>query len=97
MDKTLLDFVKPELLILVPVMYILGIGIKKWQVRDKWIPFVLGITAVFLCGLWVFATSQIASWRDVLLAIFTILTQGVLVAGASVYINQLIKQAKKEK
>ena len=29
------DFIKPELLILVPVLYLLGVGIKKSGVNDK--------------------------------------------------------------
>ena len=39
---------------------------------------------------------QISTYQEVLIAIFTAIVQGILVAGASVYINQLIKQNNKE-
>ena len=53
------EFIKPELLILIPVLYLIGIGMKKSEVKDKFIPLLLGIIAVILSGLYVFATSEI--------------------------------------
>ena len=40
------DYIKTELLILVPVLYLVGIGLKKSKVADKWIPAqkLLGIS-----------------------------------------------------
>ena len=32
------NYIKTELLILVPVLYLLGAGFKKSQLPDKWIP-----------------------------------------------------------
>lgn len=90
------DYIKTELLILVPVLYFLGIGLKKSKLPDKWIPIVLGVSAVVLSAIWVVATADISGVQEVASAIFTAVTQGVLVAGASVYVNQLYIQAKKE-
>ena len=90
------EFIKPELLILVPVLYLIGAGLKKSAVRDKLIPALLGGVGVVLSLLWVLATSDLVTWRDVLLAGFSAVTQGVLAAGASVYCNQLIRQSEKE-
>ena len=90
------EFIKPELLVLVPVLYILGIGLKKSAVRDKLIPALLGGVGVVLSLLWVLGTSDLVNWRDVLLAGFSAVTQGVLAAGASVYCNQLVRQSEKE-
>ena len=90
------DYIKTELLILVPVLYFLGIGLKKSKLPDKWIPIVLGVSAVVLSAIWVVATADISGLQETASAIFTAVTQGVLVAGASVYANQLYIQAKKE-
>lgn len=91
------DYIKTELLVLIPVLYFIGIGLKKSKMPDKWIPIALGVTAVVLSAVWVFATTDIANGKQVAYAFFTAVTQGVLVAGASVYANQLYVQARKEK
>lgn len=58
-------YIKSELLILVPAMYIIGLGLKKSKLADKWIPFALGIIGVALSALWVAATSPIATGQEV--------------------------------
>lgn len=90
------EFIKPELLVLVPVLYIVGVILKKSTVRDKLIPALLGGIGIVLSLAWVLATSDLVTWRDVLLAGFSAVTQGILAAGASVYCNQLVKQGEKE-
>lgn len=90
------DYIKTELLVLIPVLYFIGLGLKKSKLPDKWIPVTLGASAVMLSAIWVAATEQISGWREIISAIFTAVTQGILVAGASVYANQLYVQAKKE-
>lgn len=94
MDK-ILEFIKPELLILIPVIYFIGIAIKKSNTPDKFIPLTLGFISIVLCGTWVLSTSTLAVWQDGLMAAFVAVTQGVLIAGTSVYVNQLIKQSTK--
>ena len=91
-----LEYIKAELLILVPVLYIIGLGLKKSKLADKWIPLMLGIAGIALSTVWVIATSPIASVQDAAAALFTALTQGILAAGASVYASQLYIQAHKE-
>lgn len=91
------EFIKPELLILIPVLYLIGVGIKKSEFKDKFIPLILGIIAILLSGLYTFATSDINSGKKIALALFTAITQGILTAGASVYFNQLYKQSQKKK
>ena len=90
------EYIKSELLILVPVLYMIGLGLKKSKMKDKWIPLVLGVVGIILSATWVAATSQIANIQDVAAALFTTVTQGILAAGASVYVNQLYVQAKNE-
>lgn len=91
-----LQYVKPELFILIPVMYLIGTGLKKSALKDKFIPLVLGAIAVVLCAFYLLATADLGTLKEYAMAIFIAITQGVLIAGASVYADQIIKQSKKE-
>lgn len=96
MDQ-ILNFIKPELLILIPVLYFIGMALKKSEeVNDRHIPLLLGAFGIGLAVLYVLVSADIFSWKGVLLAIFTGITQGVLCAGCSVYVNQLMKQGGKK-
>ena len=90
------EFIKPELLILIPVLYIVGLGIKKSKLPDNFIPLILGGISVVLSSAWVIATSDISTLKDVAYVMFISVTQGILSAGASVYINQIYVQSKKK-
>ena len=90
------EFIKPELLILIPVLYIVGIGLKKSKLSDNIIPLVLGGISIVLSAAWVIATGNISTLKDVAYAMFVSVTQGILSAGASVYINQICVQSKKK-
>jgi len=88
------EFIKPELLILIPVLYVVGIGLKKSKLSDRLIPLILGGISIVLSAAWVIATSEISALKDVAYALFISVTQGILSAGASVYFNQLYVQSK---
>lgn len=94
--EILKEFIKPELLILIPVLYIVGVGIKKSNIKNNLIPALLGFISIFLTSLYVYATTDVNNSKDVFLSIFVVLTQGILLAAASVYVNQIFKQARKE-
>ncbi len=95
MDIELLkNFIKPELLILIPVLYFIGVAIKNTTlIKDKFIPLILGLIGIILSSLWILATE---GTENIYMAIFVAITQGFLCAGASVYINQIVKQSQKE-
>ena len=97
MQDQLLQYVDPALTILIPVLFLAGLGIKHTQaIADKWIPLLLGVAGVALSLIWVIANGTYTGPRDVLLAAFTAVCQGILCAGAAVYCHQLGKQIKKE-
>ena len=97
MYEILKEFIKPELLVLIPVLYLIGSAFKKSSMEDKYIPICLGLISILLSLAFVAATaSDIYGWQEALMALFSGITQGVLCAGASVYINQIIKQSGKE-
>lgn len=90
------EYIKTELLILVPVLYFIGIGLKRSNLADKWIPLILGTISVVLSSVWVISSCDLGNMQEGAYALFTAFTQGVLIAGASVYANQLYVQSKKE-
>ena len=94
--EQLKSFIRPELLVLIPVLYFIGCGLKRTEsIADKKIPMLLGLAGVSLAAVWVAATTAFSGYQDALMAVFAAVTQGVLCAGASVYVNQLIKQGGK--
>ncbi len=90
------EFIKPELFVLIPVLYLIGMGLKKSKISDTRIPLLLGVISIILSAVWVISTSEIAGAKDIAYAVFVSVTQGILSAGASVYINQLYVQSKKK-
>lgn len=93
--EQIINYIKPELLVLIPVLYFIGIGLKKSEASDTYIPIILGAIGVLLATLYVVATSSYAGVQDVVMSVFVGVTQGVLCSGCSVYVNQIIKQNKK--
>ena len=90
------SYVKPELVVVAIALYFVGVVIKKSEtVKDKFIPFILGGLGIVFALVWVLATSTFTGWQSILLAIFTAVIQGILVASLSTYADQLIKQHKK--
>ena len=95
--EQILSYVKPELVVVAVVLYFVGMGLKQSQaVPDKYIPIILGVIGIVICGIYVVATCSLSGVQNVAMAIFTAIVQGILVAGLSTYVNQIIKQANKE-
>ena len=93
----IMSYVRPELLVVAVVLYFLGMWLKQADfIKDKYIPLVLGIVGIFVCGIYVVSVVAFATVQDILSAIFAAITQGILVAGLSNYVNQIIKQIGKE-
>lgn len=94
--EQIINYVKPELVILAIVLYFLGMWLKAVQIiKDKYIPLILGGIGIVLCAIWVLATCPLDSGQNIAMAVFTAIVQGVLVAGLSNYVNQLVKQLGK--
>lgn len=90
------DFIQPELLILIPILYFIGMGLKRGEFfLDKYIPLSLGTIGIALTSIYIASTGEFTNTQSIFAAIFASITQGILCAGASVYVNQIIKQVKK--
>lgn len=86
-----LEYIRPELLLTVPVLWVLGKILKEASfLRDKWIPLVLGGAGILLAVCWIGGGGEPFG----VTGLFTAVTQGILCAGAAVYGHQLIKQRK---
>lgn len=91
------NYVKPELIVVAIALYFVGMALKQAQaIKDKYIPLILGGISILICAMYVFATSTCNTPQDIVMAIFTTITQGILVAGLSTYVNQIVKQLNKE-
>ena len=88
-----LDFIRPELLVLVPLLYVVGMMLKQAEfVRDNYIPLILGGVGVLIAICYVCGDTATLNTT----AIATAVTQGILCAGVAVYGNQVFKQFTKK-
>lgn len=94
--EQIINYIKPELLVVAVVLYFIGMGLKKAQYfADKHIPLTLGAVGILLSSLYVFGTSTVSNAQEASMAVFTAVVQGLLVAGFSTYVDQIIKQSQK--
>ncbi|MDU4660159.1 MAG: phage holin family protein, partial [Clostridium butyricum] len=79
------QYITQNALILIPVLYIIGMIIKNTdKISDKYIPLILLVFGI-------------AGSIGIIGLNANAVIQGVLVTGATVYTNQLIKQTGKDK
>ena len=78
-----MNYIAENALVLIPVIYIIGMFLKGLKgVSDKYIPVVLMFVSI------AFSVAMLGLNVDSII-------QGILIAGATVLSNQLIKQSKK--
>lgn len=87
------DYIKPEFFVLIPVLWFVGWAIKKSNVKNCIIPFILTALSVALCTIYGFATLDIFGVKNILMCVFVSLTQGVIATACAVFGDQVIKQA----
>ena len=89
MDINFLEYIRPELLVLIPFCVVLGLILKSASfIKDSLIPLILGGVAILLAICYIAGDSETfgtTGW-------FTAITQGILCAGAAVYGHQIVKQ-----
>lgn len=91
------NYIKPELLVLVPVLVFAGYCLKtSTAVKDKLIPAMLAAAGVVLAAVYVLASTSIATPQDAASAVFTAIVQGVLCAAGAVFADQVVKQGRKD-
>ena len=81
MNEILLNYIVEDGLILIPVLYIIGEIIKQTLIiKDKWIPLILLFFGVLF---------SVLLLNDPMI---NNIIQGILITGATVYIDQVKKQ-----
>jgi len=81
----IINYITENALILIPVLLVIGAILKNTErIKDKYIPVILLPIGIIL-SVWVMKGFTADS-----------VIQGILVTGAAVYGNQLIKQISKE-
>ncbi len=89
---SMLQYVKPELVILVLALYFLGVAFKNAEkIDDRWIPLLLTGCGILCVALFVLAHRT--EYPNFAAGAFESITQGTTCAGMSVYIHQLMKQS----
>ena len=68
------DFIRPELLVLIPVCWGLGLMLKSTPINNRWIPLILGVCSIMLAILYIIA----AGGESIATGIFSGFTQGVV-------------------
>ena len=80
-----MEYITENALILIPVLYVIGMFLKALEfIKDKYIPCILLVIGI------AFSIALIGLNVNAVI-------QGILVSGATVLGNQLIKQYKKRK
>jgi len=88
-------YILPELLLLIPVLWVIGYVIKKSKVADEKIPLILFACGIMLAGLWIICQTSLTTSQQWGMAIFSAITQGILCAGTAIGADQVLKQATK--
>ena len=79
------EYIKPELFVLVPLMFGLGAALKAdKRFPSANIPYTLALVGMVLAAMYVMATAQLDGWQSIVMAAFTAIVQGGLCALASV-------------
>lgn len=86
------SYISPELTILIPVLYTIGLFIKNSSIKNWMIPFILGGAGILLTFTYLISKDYPVNAAGVFGLIFASITQGILAAASSVYVNNLYKQ-----
>jgi hypothetical protein len=89
------EYIRPELLTLIPVLNLAGMFTKKAALfQAKYIPISLGIAGILLGAAYagIFPKAECNMLQNILMGML----QGLLCAGMAVYGHQMSKQMKKE-
>lgn len=89
--EVLINFIRPELLILVAVLWCFGLFLKKmpWFTAEWAIPFILLLMGIVLTILYL---AIILNEGFTQITILMGIIQGILIAAVAVFFNESIKQ-----
>lgn len=91
MSAEIITAIKPELLIMVPVLYSIGEAVKRTNIKNWRIPFILWGVSIVLTTLYLLLSHNFGD--SLVLGI----VQGTFIAFSTVGTNQVYKQATEKR
>lgn len=89
----IMEFILPEILILIPVLIIIGMMLKRVEsIKDWTIPIILGVIGI-LFAIMILGFKEGFTGPIILNGIL----QGILAAGMAVYVHQLTIQSTRKR
>lgn len=79
------QYIKPELLIITPVLYVIARMLHQSHIKQEQLPWILLLISIVMAGLYTFATTDVSSMMKLFMALFTTIVQGVLLSGTAVF------------
>lgn len=91
------EYIRSELLIITPVLYVIAKAVSLSSIEDKWIPWILMGVSIALSGLYTFSVTDVSTLSNLLMAIFSTIVQGILLSGTAIFggiLGQLLKEKR---
>ena len=90
--EAMTQWIRPELLVLVPVLHFAGRGLAQTPLPRRWASLALGAMGVGLALLYLLAEAPARSGAEAAMAGFAAVTQGILCAGCSALAGRLLRR-----
>lgn len=71
----IINLLKPELLVLIPTCWGIGMVVKSTKLSNNFIPLILCLSCIAITGLYVFANAEA---ENIALDLFMTITQGII-------------------
>lgn len=73
------EYIDPQLIILVPMLWGIGMAVKKSSLQNRFIPFILLVCSCFVVMLHLFSAKVVLDSMAVSACIFAAVTQGSVI------------------
>ncbi len=73
------DYIDPQLVILVPMLWGIGMAVKKSKISNRYIPFILLVCSCLVAGLHLVSTKFIFDVQGMAACAFAAITQGSVI------------------
>lgn len=92
--SVLAAFVTPKHAIIIVLLYVVGIGLRKYKsLKNNFIPLILTFLSFVLCSLLTLSDSPVpVTFQTTMGMIYNVIIQSFICVAASVYFNQIGKQ-----
>lgn len=82
-SELILEYIDPQLVIIVPMLWGIGMAVKKSSIENRFIPVLLLVCAWAVVMMHLMSTKMIVDRRSVSAMLFAVITQGSVIWLAS--------------